>query len=99
MNKGNLNLFIRFRLVYHRGKNGKLAIYVRFTVGQKRVELSTHYVDPKIWDAEGQFVKGKTEEAQTINRRLALINGDCRRTQSSAVESYRKLILLSCQTL
>jgi hypothetical protein len=66
MKKGNLNLFIRFRLVYHRSKNGKLP--VRFTVGQKRVELATnHYVDPKLWDAEGQFVKGKTEEAQTIN--------------------------------
>jgi hypothetical protein len=28
------------------------------------------------WDGEGQFVKGKTKEAQTINRRLALIKGD-----------------------
>jgi integrase len=38
------------------------------------------YVDPKAWDAEGQFVKGKTEEAQTINRRLALIKGDLHKT-------------------
>jgi site-specific recombinase XerD len=77
MNKGNLNLFIWFRLVTNRGKNGKLPIYLRFSINKKRVELSTNmFVDPKLWDAEGQFVKGKTEEAQTINRRLALIKGD-----------------------
>jgi site-specific recombinase XerD len=77
MSKGNLNLFIRFRLFKSRGKNGKLPIYVRFTINQKRVELSTNeYVAPIAWDAEGQFVKGKTQEAQTINRRLALIKGE-----------------------
>ncbi|WP_205513014.1 site-specific integrase [Longitalea arenae] len=77
MNKGNLSLFIWFRLVSNRGKNGKMPIYLRFSISKKRVELSTNqFVDPKLWDAEGQFVKGKTEEAQTINRRLALIKGD-----------------------
>lgn len=77
MNKGNLNLFIWFRLVTNRGKNGKLPIYLRFSINKKRVELSTNLrVNPGLWDAEGQFVKGKTEEAQTINRRLALIKGD-----------------------
>jgi hypothetical protein len=77
MNKGNLNLFIWFRLVTNRGKNGKLPIYLRFSISKKRVELSTNlFVDPKLWDSEGQFVKGKTEEAQTINRRLALIKGE-----------------------
>jgi hypothetical protein len=77
MNKGNLNLFIRFRLFQNRSKNGKLPIYVRITISQKRVELATNlYVGPEAWEASGQFVKGKTEEAQTINRRLALIKGD-----------------------
>jgi hypothetical protein len=77
MNKGNLNLFIRFRLFKSRGKNGKCAIYVRFTINQKRVELSTNlYVDPKAWDVTGQFAKGKTEEVQAINRRLTLIKAD-----------------------
>lgn len=77
MNKGNLNLFIWFRLVTNRGKNGKLPIYLRFSINKKRVELSTNlHVDPGLWDAEGQFVKGKTEEAQMINRRLALIKGE-----------------------
>lgn len=77
MKKGNQNLFIRFRLFNSRGKNGKSAIYVRFTINQKRVELSTNlYVDPKIWDVSGQFAKGKTEEVQAINRRLNLIKAD-----------------------
>jgi site-specific recombinase XerD len=77
MKKGNLNLFIRFRLFQNRSKNGKRPIYVRITISRKRVELSTSlHVDPNNWDAEGQFAKGKTEEAQTINRRLALIKGD-----------------------
>ncbi|MBO9200238.1 MULTISPECIES: site-specific integrase [Niastella] len=77
MKKGNQNLFILFRLFKGRGKNGKSAIYLRFTINQKRVELSTNlYVDPKAWDSEGQLVKGKTEEVQTINRRLTLIKAD-----------------------
>jgi hypothetical protein len=77
MSKGNSNLFIRFRLYRSHSKNGKFAIYVRFTINQKRVELSTNeFVAAIAWDAEGQFVKGKTEEAQTINRRLALIKGE-----------------------
>lgn len=37
MNKGNLNLFIWFRLVTNRGKNGKLPIYLRFSINKKRV--------------------------------------------------------------
>ncbi|OQP50885.1 hypothetical protein A4H97_03405 [Niastella yeongjuensis] len=60
MKTGNQNLFILFQLFKGRGKNGKSAIYLRFTINQKRVELSTNlYVDPKAWDSEGQFVKGK----------------------------------------
>lgn len=74
MNKGNLNLFIRFRLYRNYSRNGKYAIYVRFTIGKKRVELSTNqYVDAKAWDVEGQFVKGKTDEAQSINRRVKVL--------------------------
>lgn len=77
MSKGSSNLFIRFRLYRSHSRNGKFAIYVRFTINQKRVELSTNeFVAAIAWDAEGQFVKGKTEEAQTINRRLALIKGE-----------------------
>jgi len=65
MKKGNLNLFILFRLFKSRGKNGKQPIYVRFTINQKRVELSTNlHVDPKNWDAEGPFVKAKRRRSK-----------------------------------
>jgi len=61
-------------------KNGKYAIYLRFTVGQKRVELTTNqFVAANLWDAEGQFAKGKTEEAKTINQRLTFIKADLHR--------------------
>ena len=77
MSKGSQNLFILFRLYRKRSPNGKPTVYVRFTIQQKRVELSTNlHIESKLWDAKGQFVKGKTEEAQFINRRLALIKGD-----------------------
>jgi site-specific recombinase XerD len=77
MSKGSQHLFILFRLYRNRSKNDKSAIYLRFTIQQRRVELSTNlHVEPKLWDAKGQFVKGKSEEAQFINRRLALIKGD-----------------------
>jgi hypothetical protein len=66
------NLFILFRLVQNRSKNGKAVIYLRFTLNGKRVELSTYqYVDIKLWDAEVQCVKGKTDEAKIINNHLA----------------------------
>lgn len=73
MSKGSSNLFIRFRLYRSYSRNGKFAIYVHFTINQKRVELSTNeFIAAIAWDAEGQFVKGKTAQVQTINRRLTL---------------------------
>ena len=59
------NLFILFRLVKNRSRNGKALVYLRFTLDNKRVELSTFQtVDMKLWDAEGQYVKGKSDEAR-----------------------------------
>ena len=47
MKKGNPNLYVLFWLHKSRRKNGKAPIYLRFTVNQKRVELTTNiYVDP-----------------------------------------------------
>jgi hypothetical protein len=66
------NLLILFRLVQNRSRNGKAVIHLRFTLNGKRVELSTdQYVDIKLWDAEVQCVKGKTDEAKNINNQLA----------------------------
>jgi site-specific recombinase XerD len=71
------NLFVLFRVIKNRSKNGKSAIYLRFTIDGKRVELSTYQtVDIKMWDAEGQYVKGKSEEAKCVNNQLALIKSN-----------------------
>ncbi|SEP43028.1 Arm DNA-binding domain-containing protein [Niastella yeongjuensis] len=58
MSKGSQNLFILFRLYRKRSPKGKPTIYVRFTIRQKRVELSTNlHIESKLWDVKGQFVK------------------------------------------
>lgn len=62
---------ILFRLNNQRSKNGKPAIYLRLTVDYKQIELATHhYLDTQQWDYKAQCVRGKSEEAQTINRQL-----------------------------
>jgi len=77
MKKGIQNLFILYWMKKTKVKNKKSAIYLRLTINQKRTELSTNlHVLPCQWDAEGQFVKGKTEEVKTINQRLNLIKVD-----------------------
>lgn len=77
MKKGIQNLFILYWLKKTRTKNGKSAIYLRPTINKKRSELSTNlHVNQNMWDAEGQFVKGKTDEVKTINQRLTLIKAE-----------------------
>lgn len=54
--------------------DGCCPIYLRVTLGGKRVELSTRiYVEPKSWDGSGQRMKGKSNEAKVINSRLGKI--------------------------
>ena len=77
MKKGIQNLFILYWLKKTKAKNGKSAIYLRLTINKKRAELSTNlHVNPSVWDAEGQFVKGKTEEVKAINQRLTQIKAE-----------------------
>lgn len=50
---------------------------MRFIFDNKRVELSTYQiVDVKLCDSEGQYVKGKSDEAGIINNQLALIRSN-----------------------
>ena len=82
------NLFILFRLIKNRSKNGKSVIYLRFTFNNKRVELSTYQiVEMQLWDAAGQYVKGKSDEARSVNNQLALI-------RSNLYKHYNYLIAL-----
>jgi hypothetical protein len=50
------------------------AIYLRFSLDYKRVELATHlHVDPRLWNSESQCVNGIFEEAGEINSKLSII--------------------------
>jgi plasmid replication initiation protein len=70
-------LFILYWLKKTKAKNGKSAIYLRLTINKKRAELSTNLqVKSDVWDAQGQFVKGKTEEVKAINQRLTQIKAE-----------------------
>lgn len=83
MEKGHQSFSILFWLNRHRCKNDKPAIYLRLTVGMKRVELSTYrHVDSHLWSQSGQCVKGNSDEAKTINQQLAVMKADLHRHYS-----------------
>jgi site-specific recombinase XerD len=74
MKKKNQALSILFWLNRQRSKNQMPAIYLRFSLDYKRVELATHlHVDPRLWNSEGQCVSGISEEAGEINSKLSII--------------------------
>jgi hypothetical protein len=68
MRKANQTLSILFWLNRQRSKNQQPAIYLRFSLDYKRVELATHlYVDEQQWNPQGQCVKSSAIEAPAIN--------------------------------
>jgi hypothetical protein len=74
MKKKNQALSILFWLNRQRSKNQMPAIYLRFSLDYKRVELATHlHVDPRLWNSESQCVNGISEEAGEINSKLSII--------------------------
>jgi len=53
---------------------GQFPIYVRLTVDGKRLEFSSKkFIDPSKWSAELTKMKGKSEDARSINEYLDLI--------------------------
>jgi integrase len=77
MRKTNQTLSILFWLNRQRSKNQQPAIYLRFTLDYKRVELATHlYVDEQQWNPQAQCVKTSAIEAPEINRQLAIMKAD-----------------------
>jgi site-specific recombinase XerD len=88
MKKGHLSFSLLCWLNKRRCKNDKPAIYLRLSIGNKRVELSTYeYVNPGQWNQAGQCVKGNSEEARSTNRQLATLKGDLHRQYSLLVAS------------
>jgi len=58
-------------------EDSKPVIYVRLTVNNQRVEISTGIsIDLSLWDQKAQKVTGKTEAAKTINAQLSSIISD-----------------------
>ncbi|MBN9381907.1 MAG: site-specific integrase [Chitinophagaceae bacterium] len=77
-----------------RSKNEQPAIYLRIRIGDKRAELSTYqHVSPGQWNQAGQCVKGTSEQAQTINRQLAILKGNLHRHYSLLVASGKTFTL------
>jgi hypothetical protein len=65
MSQSPQQLSILFWLNNQRANNeGKPAIYLRFTLDYKRVELATRlFVDSDLWSRQHQKAKGISEEA------------------------------------
>ncbi|WP_106531522.1 Arm DNA-binding domain-containing protein [Chitinophaga niastensis] len=81
-----------FWLNKSRSKNNKPAVYLRLSVGDKRVELSTYqYVAPESWNTATQSVKGNPEETQAINRRLVTLKANLHRHYSHLVASGKRI--------
>jgi site-specific recombinase XerD len=78
MSQSPLQLSILFWLNNQRANNeGKPAIYLRFTLNSKRVELATRlYVDANLWSRQHQKAKGISEEVTEINNQLTIIKAD-----------------------
>lgn len=52
-------------------KNGLVPIFQRVTINGQRVEKSTgKYINPELWSSEGTKMKGKTDQARSINNHL-----------------------------
>ena len=63
-----------------RGKNDRNAIYLRLTIDQKRVEISTcQYINPNDWNKSRQRVNPKSKDAGSVNRILDIIQADIHR--------------------
>jgi site-specific recombinase XerD len=67
-----MKIIINFSLRKNReSADGKSPIYVRFTIKNKRVDLSTGiFVPQDQWDENKQHVKGKIPGARVLNERL-----------------------------
>ena len=54
--------------------NGMFPIYIRITIESKRYEFSTKkFVDPKLWSSTLAEMKGKSDEACSINNYLKVL--------------------------
>jgi hypothetical protein len=94
MKKGYLSFSLLFWLNKSRSKNEQPVIYLRLRIGNKRADLSTYqHISPGQWNQAGQCVKGTSEQAQTINRQLAILKGNFHRQYSLLIASGKAFTL------
>lgn len=66
--------------------NGNVKIYLRITIDGQRCETATaQFADPELWDVKTGRVKGKSEEARSINSYLDIL-------QAKLYESHAELL-------
>ncbi len=66
--------------------NGTVKIYLRITIDGQRCETATaQFADPELWDIKAGRVKGKSEEARSINSYLDIL-------QAKLYESHAELL-------
>lgn len=66
--------------------NGNVKIYLRITIDGQRCETATaQFADPELWDIKAGRVKGKSEEAKSINSYLDIL-------QAKLYESHAELL-------
>jgi len=71
-------MFVSFILRKNRGnKEGIAPVYVRFTMNDSRVQLSTEIsVDTSKWDPKQQKCIGKSREGQVLNNKILKVKAD-----------------------
>ncbi|MDQ2178598.1 site-specific integrase [Marinifilum sp. D714] len=73
-----MRMFVSFILRKNRGKKEGIApVYVRFTMNDRRVQLSTGIsVDTSKWDPKQQKCIGRSREAQVLNNKILKVKTD-----------------------
>lgn len=67
---------------------GPVRIYLTVTVDGKRSETATaQFADPDHWDSKTGRVKGKSEEAKTINSYLDILQGKLYKTHANLIQN------------
>ncbi len=70
-----------------RDKNGKAGLYLRITVDGRRTTISLNRkIDPSKWDARMNKLKGKSVEAEELNRFMATIKHKVNKIQHHLIE-------------
>ncbi|HEA19534.1 hypothetical protein LCGC14_0719760 [marine sediment metagenome] len=68
-------------------KNGKAGVYLRITVNGQRTVLSLNRkIDPSQWDSRMNKLKGKSAEAEELNRLMATIRHKVNKIQHQLIE-------------